>query len=142
MSAQTLIRGGVGDKLHKCPKGRLRKEIFDRRWAYHYRPRPFYDYRELKIFINWTYGGGSLNAYLDYSASGTAAGAGFRVTGVISQITELEIPCECIRYIPCWEGTVEVREVVDQPWPIANTDDTTPVRFRVCADGTGPFLPP
>jgi RHS repeat-associated protein len=128
--------GGVSLKKDKCPQGNKIGLIAHVRWS---RPFDWLGYRELKVFVNWSWSGGTISGRLSFSQDTNGdARDGIHVVGININITEKKFECECISIIPCVEGTVEIREVVNQPWPSNNIDRTTPYDFRVCADGTGP----
>jgi hypothetical protein len=136
--ASTSFEAGAGGdckKVDDCPTGSHVDTIFHRRMS---RLWPWDADRELKINVVWNYSKGNIAGHLDYAASGTLPSGGFAVVGINVHIYEKEFECECKTHVPCVSGSVQVRRVIDQPWPSNNVDTTNPYRFEICADGTGP----
>ena len=135
LGSTTFKAGAGGESTSKepCDSGSSTTQIYGKRWT---NGLIFIAHRELVVFAHFTWAGGNISGRLDYSASGSASRAGFKVMSIVISITEKIGNCECKKFIPCIEGTVHIRDVYDQPWPRTNVDRTTPARFKMCADGT------
>ena len=131
--------GGESSNKRPCPKGSGGKSVFGEGY---YRYYPWNSRRRLLISLDWDYSGGSIQGRFRILAQGTAPSVGFRVQGITISVSEKEYHCECLKYVPCFTGTIQIRTVLDQPWPINNVDESKTIKWGpICADGTGDDSP-
>ena len=138
---QTSFEGsptGKSNRAVACPSGSSRDMFVGFLWS---RWWPWGQERRIKIHVNWRYSGGTLAGTLDTAGTGgTNPAAGFRVIGVSLSASRKVCECECHKYVPCVSGSVTVRTVYDQPFPMRNIDEHFMGTFTVCADGSREIL--
>ena len=124
--------GGCGKNTRKCPdSGGQKSSVFGSEHIYQLAGF----FRKVELILKYSYSGGNLNASVVYHTNGDLTWVGFQVEVVTASIATKQYECECKKYLPCFEGHVQMRTVADQigPW---NSDYSLPYGFRICADGS------
>ena len=122
-------------RMLDCPR-KSAEVVLIRVGAYSSRiPHPFRNHRVLQVNLKYHYEQCKIVGFLNTAnSSGVAGDIGIAVTGITLEASKKQSLYECHEFIPCVDGQVTGRMVINNIWPFTDVDEDFSASFTACAD--------